>query len=127
MQTAGATAPAPDSAGMRLTAPRNSNSTTEYLDDRTTENEVQTLADLGHSYVTEGSAPVELTGHMGDNTHHVFTKQCSCTPNSVTPEPDRPQHGRYTACVIAQQYSSALSSHGAFIAVRTNSARIKKK
>jgi hypothetical protein len=48
-----------------------------------------------------------LTGHTGDNTYHVFTRQSSCKPNSITPEPDRPQHDRYTACVIAQQYSSA--------------------
>jgi hypothetical protein len=29
-------------------------------------------------------------------------------PNSITPKPDRPQHDRYTTCVIAQQYSFSI-------------------
>jgi hypothetical protein len=34
-------------------------------------------------------------------------KESSLNANSNTVEPDRPQHDRPAACVIAQQYSSA--------------------
>jgi hypothetical protein len=39
----------------------------------------------------------------------VYTRKFSSNPNCSTLEPDRPQHGRPAACVIAQQYSSATS------------------
>jgi hypothetical protein len=38
---------------------------------------------------------------------HVHTRQSSWKPNSSILEPDRPQHGRPAANIIAQQYSSA--------------------
>jgi hypothetical protein len=37
----------------------------------------------------------------------IYTSKSNLNPNSSTLEPDRPQHYRPTACVIAQQYSSA--------------------
>jgi hypothetical protein len=36
------------------------------------------------------------------------TRQYSLNRNSNTPEPERPQHTRPVACVIAQQYSSTI-------------------
>ena len=38
------------------------------------------------------------------------TRQCSLYPNFRTVEPYRPQHGRPSACVSAQQYSSTIFS-----------------
>ena len=37
---------------------------------------------------------------------YTHTRQSSLNPKSKTLEPDRPQHDRPAACVIAQQYSS---------------------
>jgi hypothetical protein len=46
--------------------------------------------------------------------------ESSLNPNFYTMEPDRPQRGRTTACVIAQQYSSFPSFHRAFIPTGKN-------
>jgi len=46
--------------------------------------------------------------------------ESSLNPNFYTMEPDQPQRGRTTACVIAQQYSSFLSFHCDFIPTRKN-------
>ena len=53
---------------------------------------------------------------------YVYTTESSWNPNNNTPDPDRPQHDRPAACVIAQQYSSAYFIHCAFIVARTISA-----
>jgi hypothetical protein len=41
------------------------------------------------------------------STVHANRRKCCCSLNCNTLEPDRPQHDRPAACVIAQQYSVA--------------------
>jgi len=52
--------------------------------------------------------------------------ESSLNPNSNSLEPDRPQHDRPAACVIAQQYSSATSSHYTLTVKRKNPTFVSK-
>jgi hypothetical protein len=61
-------------------------------------NNIQTLADLGNSHVSEDTAP----NFPQVGIEYAF----SLNPNSNAVEPHGPQRDSPTACVIAQQYSS---------------------
>jgi len=71
---------------------------------------VKTLPDFRSIYVPEGPAQVKFCARRNwVRTRwniYVYTRQSSWNPNSNTLEPDRPQHDRPAACVIAQQYFS---------------------
>ena len=67
---------------------------------------VKTLPDLRSIYVPEGPVQVEFCACRNWVRTYVHTRQSSWNPNSNALEPDRPQHDRPAACVIAQQYFS---------------------
>ena len=64
------------------------------------------------------------------NWVHKWSTVCVCTresvwnPHSSTMEPDRPQHDRPAACVIAQQYSSSTFVSFRFHFRKENSAHV---
>jgi len=72
-----------------------------------------TLTDLRSCYVPEGPPKVAVQytcRHLGLYCIYVHERQSIWNPNSSTLEPDRPQHDRLAASVIAQQYSSAIAA-----------------
>ena len=85
---------------------------------------VQTLQACAVATLRKVQQISKLSTSMAEHILHVNTRKSGWNPNSNTMEPDRPQHDRPAACVIAQQYSSA-SSYCAFIATRNNSALVR--
>jgi hypothetical protein len=64
------------------------------------------LMTCAHRYAPEGPAHAEIL-RKSESSKHTVNCISSLNPNRNTLEPDRPQHNRPAACVIAQQYSSA--------------------
>ena len=58
------------------------------------------------TYVPESPAHVEIL-RKSESSKHMVNCISILNPNCNTPEPDRQEHNRPAACVLAQQYSSA--------------------
>jgi hypothetical protein len=91
---------------------------------------VKTLPNLRSSYVPESPAQVKFGACR--NWVRAHTVKCICIHKAVQlktkfqhTEPDRPQHDRPAACVIAQQYSFVTSVLLRCRSQRKNSTCIK--